>query len=318
MQAWNEADKLALDQYIMQGGRVAWFLDAVHVHHDSLANGHFTFALACEHHLDDQLFKYGIRLNPDVVQDLQCSFLPVNIAPAGQTANFKPAPWPYYPLLTPPAANDITRGLNLVKSEYPSSIDTVNRNAGVRKTVLLHTSPYSRAQTIPLRISLADVNRQAAPEQYPQSFIPVAMLMEGVFPSAFEHRALNHYNNGAPFDFAAKSKPTKMIVVADGDIIRNEIIYRADDTRIVPLGFDRYTNMQFGNKNLVKNMLLYLLDDDEIMQIRRREWTLRLLDKQEITLHRTYWATLNTLLPIGLVLAAGGVFLYLRKRKYAK
>jgi ABC-2 type transport system permease protein len=144
------------------------------------------------------------------------------------------------------------------------------------------------------------------------------MLLEGVFPSAFEHRALDRYNNGKPFHFAAKSKPTKMIVVADGDIIRNEVIYRSGDTRIVPLGFDRYTNVQFGNKGLVKNMLLYLLDDDEIMQIRRREWTLRLLDKREITLHRTYWVALNTLLPIGLVLLSGGVFLYLRKRKYAK
>jgi ABC-2 type transport system permease protein len=318
MQAWSDADKLVLDQYIMQGGRTAWFLDAVHVHHDSLANGHYTFALACEHQLDDQLFKYGVRLNPDILKDLQCALLPVNIAPAGQTANFKPVPWTYYPLLTPPAANDITRGLNLIKSEYPSSIDTVNRNSEVHKTVLLHTSPYSRAQTIPLRISLADVNRQVSPEHFPQSFIPVALLLEGIFPSAFEHRVHSRYNNGQPFHFTAKSKPAKMIVVADGDVIRNEVIYRADDTRIVPLGFDRYTNTQFGNKNLVKNMLLYLLDDHEIMQTRRREWTLRLLDKQEITRYRTYWLTLNTLLPIGLVLTSGGLFLYLRKRKYAK
>jgi gliding-associated putative ABC transporter substrate-binding component GldG len=242
----------------------------------------------------------------------------VNIAPAGQAPNFKPSPWVYYPLLSPPASHDITRGLNLVKSEYPASIDTVNRHGGVQKTVLLHTSQYSRAQTVPLRISLADINQQASPEHYPQSFLPVAVLMEGVFPSAFEHRALDAYNHGKPFTFAAKSQPTKMIVVADGDIIRNEVIYRMDDTRIVPLGLDRYTGMQFGNKNLVKNMLLYLLDDGQIMQIRRREWTLRLLDKSEITRHRTGWTALNTLLPIGLALLSGGVFLYLRKRKYTK
>jgi ABC-2 type transport system permease protein len=317
MAAWNEADKLALDQYIMQGGRTAWFIDAAHVHHDSLAGGHYTFAVPCPHRLDDQLFTYGVRLNPDVLQDLQCSFLPVNIAPAGQTANFKPAPWTYYPLLSPPASNDITRGLNLVKSEYPGSIDTVNRHSGVRKTTLLHTSQYSRAQGVPLRISLADINRQAAPGQYPQSFIPVAVLLEGVFPSAFRHRAHERYNNGAPFAFADKSQPTKMIVVADGDMIRNEVIYRTGDTRIVPLGFDRYTGMQFGNKNLVKNMLLYLLDDDEIMQTRRRELTLRLLNKREITLHRTYWIALNTLLPLGLVVLSGVAFLCFRKRKYA-
>jgi ABC-2 type transport system permease protein len=187
----------------------------------------------------------------------------------------------------------------------------------VHKTILLHTSQYSRAQTIPLRISLADINQQTSPEHYRQSFLPVAILMEGVFPSAFEHRVHSQYDNGQPFNFMAKSKPTKMIVVADGDIIRNDVVYRADGTRIVPLGFDRYMNVQFGNKSLVKNMLLYLLDD-EIMQTRRREWKLRLLSKHEITLHRTYWASLNTLLPIGLVFISGGLFLYLRKRRYAR
>ena len=318
MQAWPEADKLALDQYIMRGGRTAWFVDAVHVHHDSLANGHYTFALPLPHRLDDQLFKYGVRLNPVVLQDLQCAFLPVNIAPPGQSANFKPAPWTYYPLLAPPASNDITRGLNLVKSEYPGSIDTVNQRAGVHKTTLLHTSAYSRALAIPLRISLADIDRQASPTQYRQSSIPVATLLEGVFPSAFEHRAHSAYNHGEPFAFAARSRPTKMIVAADGDIIRNDVIYRGDDTRIVPLGFDRYMGVQFGNRSLVKNMLLYLLDDNEIMQTRRREFTLRLLNKREITVHRTYWTALNTLLPIALVLLPGGAFLYLRKRKYAR
>jgi ABC-2 type transport system permease protein len=315
---WSEADKLVMDQYIMQGGRVAWFIDGVNVHHDSLAKGHFTFALACPHRLDDQLFKYGVRINPNVVQDLQCSFLPVNIAPAGQTSNFKPAPWTYYPLLTLPSDNDITRGLNLIKSEYPSSIDTVNRSKDIQKTILFHTSQYSRSQTIPVRISLTDINQQASPSNYNQPYLPVGILMEGLFPSAFENRPLDNYNNGEPFNFKAKSKPAKMIVVADGDIIRNDVIHRADGTRIMPLGFDKYTNVQFGNKNLVKNMALYLLDDQDIMKLRRREWELRLLDKREVKLHRSSWIALNSILPILLVVAAGSLFIMLRKHKYGK
>jgi ABC-2 type transport system permease protein len=314
MLPWSDADKFALDQYIMRGGRVAWFLDEVHVHHDSLSSGRYTFALNSDHNLDDLLFKYGVRINKNVLQDMQCSFLPVNIAMEGQSANFKPAPWTYYPLLTPPDDHDITRGLNLIKSEYPSSIDTVNHSSGVRKRFLLHTSAYSRAQTIPLRISLAETAEQLLPEHFRLSFLPAAVLIEGVFRSAYANRPTAHYNNGQPFTFAAHSEPTKMIVVADGDIIRNDVVRRADGTRILPLGFDRYTEVQFGNKNLVKNMALYLLDHSDVMQIRRRQWQLRLLDKHEIQVRRFYWTALNTFIPPALVLLLGGIFIYARKR----
>ncbi|MDR3235584.1 MAG: gliding motility-associated ABC transporter substrate-binding protein GldG [Prevotellaceae bacterium] len=314
MQPWSDADKFVLDQYVMHGGRVAWFLDEVHVHHDSLSSGRHTFALNNDHNLDDLLFKYGIRINKNVLQDMQCSFLPVNIAMEGQSANFKPAPWTYYPLLTPPDGNDITRGLNLIKSEYPSSIDTVNHAPGVRRQFLLHTSAHSRAQTIPLPISLAETAEQLLPEHFNRSFLPVAALTEGVFRSAYANRPTAHYNNGRPFTFAARSEPAKMIVVADGDIIRNDVIRRADGTRILPLGFDRYTEVQFGNKNLVKNMALYLLDNNDVMQIRRRQWQLRLLDKHEIQVRRSYWTTLNTFVPPALALLLGGVFIYARRR----
>ncbi len=318
MQAWSEADKLVVDQYIMQGGRVAWFIDEVHVHHDSLANGFYTFALAAGHQLEEQLFHYGARINPDVIQDLQCSFLPVNIAPAGQTARWQPSPWTYYPLLNAPPYNDITRGLNLVMSQYPGSIDTVNAHPGIVKEFLLHSSQYSHTQQVPFRISLTEISQQNDPARFNQSFLPVALLMEGEFPSAFRNRPLGQYNNGQPFTFAAGSKPSKMIIVSDGDIIRNEVVRRADGTRILPLGFDKYTSVQFGNKNLVKNMAYYLLGDEQLLQLRRREWELRLLDKREIRLHRSLWVAVNTLVPPLAVLLFGGLFMWLRKRKYGK
>ena len=318
MQAWPEADKLALDQYIMQGGAVAWFMDEVHVHHDSLANGFFTFALAAQHGLEDQLFRYGVRINPTIIQDLQCSFLPVNIAPAGQQVQFKPMPWNYYPLLNPPSDNVITGGLNLIMSQYPGSIDTVNSNPGVKKDYLLYSSQYSRTQQIPIRISLSELSEQNDPAHFGRSFLPVALSLEGVFPSAFLNRPLEKYNNGEPFRFLPESAPTKMIVVADGDIIRNEVSRRADGTRILPLGYDRYTGTQFGNKNLVKNMLFYLLGEDNLLRLRSREWELRLLDKRQIKLYRSRWVAVNTIVPPLLVLLAGGLFIWLRKRKYSK
>ncbi len=316
--AWNEADKLVVDQYIMNGGRVAWFIDAVNVHHDSLANGHVTFAMECDHRLDDQLFKYGIRINPTIISDLQCAYLPVNIAPAGQTADFKPAPWVYYPLLVPPAGNSITQGLNLVEAKYPSHIDTVGKNSAVTKKVLLHSSQYSRTQTIPARISLSTITQRPDPEAFRQSFLPVAVALEGTFGSAFLNRPLQSYNNQQPFDFKTKSAATKMIVVADGDIIRNDVARRADGDRIFPLGFDRYMNVQFGNRRFVENCIYYLLDDDNTINIRPREWTMRLLDRAKIYPQRTYWTVVNTAIPLLLVLAAGALFVTLRKYKYGK
>jgi ABC-2 type transport system permease protein len=317
-QPWSEADKIVVDQYLMRGGRVAWFIDAVEVYHDSLANGQNTFALACGHQLDDQLFKYGVRLPPAVVSDLQCAFLPVNIAPAGQTADFKPAPWTYYPLLAPPATHSITRGLNLIETKYPGAIDTVGRGASVARIVLLRTSENSRTQAVPLLISLAQSLRRPDAAEYRQASLPVAVLMEGTFASAFVHRPLQQYNHGRPFAFRSSSERTKMLVVADGDVIRNEVVRRPDGVRIFPLGFDPYMNMQFGNRAFVKNCIFYLLDDDNLLQVRRREWALRMLDKTKIYPHRDVWVALNSALPIALVLLAGLLFVALRRRKYAR
>ncbi|MDR3350993.1 MAG: gliding motility-associated ABC transporter substrate-binding protein GldG [Prevotellaceae bacterium] len=315
--AWSDADKLALDQYIMHGGRVAWFIDAVEVHHDSLANGFNTLAFACAHGLDDQLFRYGVRINPVIIQDLQCAMLPVNIAPAGQTADFKPAPWTYYPLLIPPPDNAITRGLNLILSKYPGTVDTVGKNPAVARKHLLYSSEYSRTQAVPALVSLSQTMQRPDPAAFRQPFLPVAVTLEGSFTSAFLNRPLQYYNRQKPFDFKETGEPSKMIVVADGDIIRNDVVRRPDGTRIFPLGFDRYMNVQFGNGSFVKNCIYYLLDDENTMQIRPREWQMRLLDKGEITQRRTRWTILNTLLPIALALLPGGAFLYFRKRRYA-
>jgi len=317
MEEWSDADKFVVDQYIMRGGRVAWFVDAVHVHHDSLAQGHYTFALAAKHRLEDQLFRYGVRINPDVVQDIQCSMLPVNIAPPGQTNQLKSAYWSYYPLLSPPANHAITRGLNLIMSRYPGSIDTVNTRPDIRKTYLLYSSQYSKSTQIPFRLSLTEANQQYRPEQFPQSYLPVAVLMEGAFPSAFEHRPVAQYTQGQSFQFINKSAPTKLVVVANGDIIRNHVSRRAEGNRIYTLGFDHYTGTQFGNKNFVRNIVYYLLGDEQLMQLRSREWELRLLDKRKVKLHRSKYIAVNTVAPPLLVVLVGVVFMWMRKRKYA-
>jgi ABC-2 type transport system permease protein len=182
----------------------------------------------------------------------------------------------------------------------------------------LHSSQYSKALQVPLRISLLESNQQYRPEQFPQSFLPVAVLMEGSFPSAFDNRPVEQYFRGKPFHFVNKSAPTKLIVVADGDIIRNDVNRRADGNRIYPLGFDRYTNMQFGNKHFIRNIVYYLLDDEQLMQLRSRDWELRLLDKRAIQQHRSKYVAVNTIVPPVLVILLGVLSMWIRRKKYAR
>lgn len=317
LKAWSEADKLVLDQYIMRGGKVAWFIDAVTVNDDSLATGEVTFGLINEHNLDDQLFKYGVRINPTVVQDAQSVLIPVNMAVPGAQPQFVPSPWYYCPLLNAPSDNLITKNLNVISSRYPSSIDTVGVGHDIKKTVLLSTSQYAREIQAPVMISLAQVTKKFKSGDFNRAWAPVAMLLEGSFPSAFQNRTVQGVvSDGKPL--VNRSKPTKMVVVADGDIIRNDVARRADGVMPFPLGFDKYMNQQFGNKDFLLNAICYLNDDTGMMQIRNREMVIRMLDKNKIFTQRTFWVILNTAIPLVLLVAFSIVFIWLRKRRYAR
>ena len=317
LKKWSEADKLVLDQYIMRGGKVAWFIDAVTVNDDSLATGEVTFGLVNEHNLDDQLFKYGVRINPTVLQDAQSILIPVNMAVPGAQPQFVPSPWYYYPLLNAPDDNIITKNLNVVYSKYPSSIDTVGVGHDIKKTVLLGTSQYAREIQAPVMVSLAQVTRKFKPGDFNRAWAPVAMLLEGQFTSAFQNRMVpGVVANGKPL--VGKSKPTKMVVVADGDIIRNDVTRRADGVMPYPLGFDKYMNQQFGNKDFLLNVISYLNDDTGLMQIRNREMVIRMLDKSKIYTQRSLWIAINTAIPMLLLVVFGVVFIMLRKRRYAR
>lgn len=315
--AWSEADKLVLDQYIMKGGKVAWFVDEVTVNDDSLATGDVTFGLVNEHNLDDQLFRYGVRINPSVLQDAQSVLVPVNMAAPGAQPQFVPSPWYYYPLLNAPNDNIITKNLNVIMSKYPSSIDTVGVGHDVKKTVLLATSQYSRETLAPTMVSLSQVTRKFQPRDFNRPWAPVAVLLEGQFPSPFQNRMVTGVV-GSTSSIIGKSRPTKMVVVADGDIIRNDVVRNANGVHPYPLGFDRYMNQQFGNKDFLLNVISYLNDDTGLMQIRNRELVIRLLDKNKIYTQRGKWIIINTVIPLLMLIAFGGAFIWLRKRRYAR
>lgn len=317
MRPFSEADKYAIDQYIMQGGKVLFFLDPVHPFADSLSAG-TTVALANQVGLEDLLFNYGIRINYNLVADLQCNLVPVNTAPAGEQANFTMMPWVYHPLLAGSSLHPVTRGLNYVKSEFASTLDTIDGAGGVTKTVLLATSVKSRKRDVPLYISMEEVTVQADPVLYTSSFLPVGILLEGEFESFFKNYPVPGGVYPADHQTLKSSQSTSVFVLADGDIPANEVQYEQGAFRAQRLGYDRYTRQTFGNLEFVMNVVNYMTDESGIMELRSREFKLRLLNK-EITNQKNRvlkWKLINTLLPLILLLLAGLLIQFVRKRRY--
>jgi len=313
-----EADKLVLDQYLMNGGKILWFIDAVKVSIDSLSKGATTLAFPNQHNLEDMLFRYGARVNPMLIQDMQCAVIPINIALAGQDPRFAPAPWVYDPLLDAPENHPITRNLNLIRSRFISPIDTVSQNPDIHKTILLSTSPYSRTLNVPLFVNLRQIEQSPLERDFNRSNIPVAVLLEGVFESVFANRPLSSLNNGNPFSFREKSLLTRMVIVSNSDIIRNEVSRRTDGAYITPLGFDRYTNQTYGNKEFIVNTINYLMDETGLMELKNRDFKLRLLDKKKILEQRKKWQIINLVLPSFILLIFGLIWYIVRKNKYAR
>ncbi len=313
--AYDERDKLIIDQYIMKGGRVMWLAEEVIVNADSLLYGG-TVALYQPLSFDDQLFRYGIRINPVLIQDMECLLIPLKIADEGGKPQYVPAPWIYYPLLKPSQKSPITRNLNRVKTEFANYLDTVGRNPEVKKTVLLTTAGRSRTVTPPVRISL-DETRNPPPEEYfTAGELPVAVLLEGRFNSAFENRMTESIGGEGGRNIITAGRPSKMIVVADKDIIRNEVRWTGEVPEPLALGLDRYTMQTFGNKDFIVNCLNYLVHDNGLLGIRSREIKPRLLDGSRIESQRTFWQALNTLFPVLLIILAGVAFNTVRRRRY--
>ena len=317
MRVFSDADKFAIDQYIMQGGKVLFFLDPVHPFADSLSGG-TSVALANPVGLEDLLFKYGVRINYNLVADMQCNLVPVNTAPAGEQAQFAYMPWVYYPLLSGPSIHPVTRGLNYVKSEYASSLDTVDNNSmEVSKTVLLYTSPSSRKRDVPLYISMEEVSIQPDPALFTSSQLPVGILLEGSFESFYKNYPVPGGVTPAGWEIINTSSSTSLFVAADGDLPANEVRFEQGAFRAQPLGFDKYTRQTFGNLEFMMNVINFMTDETGLMELRSREFKLRLLNREVISQKSQVlkWKLLNTLLPLLLVLLSGLVIQIIRKRK---
>jgi len=310
-ETFQNLDKYFIDQYIMNGGKVIWMLDATNADMDSLANkGTFLAQALRGLNLNDQLFKYGVRVNSDLIEDISSSKIPVPVSFVNDIPKWELRPWRFFPVCIPTSSHPITSNLNAVKFDFVGSIDTVKTSSTVRKTVLLHSSPYTKVANTPYEVSLQSALDQPIQEQFANGEQATAVLLEGEFESIFKNR-LNALSKKLPF--TELSSTTKMLVISDGDIAQNQIIRGV----VLPLGYDNYEKRQYGNKDFILNSIDYLLEEDALIDVRTRELKMRLLDVQKINKERRFWQLINLLIPIALILIFGLIKQYLRKKKYA-
>lgn len=313
---FSERDKYYIDQTFMKGSRMMWLVDPVQVSLDSLSQGLMTLAFPSDLNISDMLFQYGVRINSDLVQDVACIQILVNTAPAGNRPEFTPQPWYYSPLLTPADNHPVGRHLNLVQSEFVSSIDTLAGSSETRKTIILSTSPYGRIVRTPAAVSLRIIDAPPARELFNKPFIPAGVLVEGPFRSVFRNRLLDQLSIDHT-NFAESTSDGKMMVFSDGNLIANKVRYNSGaDPEILPLGYDRVSRQTFGNMEYFMNAVHYLADDEGILELRNRTVKLRLLDKVRLRENKRFWAFLNTGLPVLLVIIFGVIYNLLRIRRF--
>ncbi len=310
---FTELEKFKIDQYLMNGGHIIWSLDQISAELDSLrGHGGEQLAFPKKLNLDDQLFTYGVRLNYDVIADMNCAEIPITTGAAGGAPQIQILHWLFYPVFLPMSKHPVVKNLEGIRSEFASTIDTIGIK-NVRKTILLTSSPFNKKFNTPYMLSLQMLEQDPDPQAFQSEPKTVGVLLEGKFKSTFLNRPIPEgITDHAPPLTA--SKPTKMVVLSDGDIFKNQI---AKDGSPYPLGFDHYTNKNFGNRNLLLNLADYLTGDSRLISLRDKEIQLRLLNRARIKNEKLYWQLINTIGPLLLVLIFAIFQHYLRKRKYA-
>ena len=328
---FSEKDKFLIDQYIMYGGKVLWLLDPVSASMDSLQSAESTMGLANNLNLDDQLFKYGLRLNRNLLLAYPCAQIGLV---TGQGANLQSVllPWYYFPLLGPASEHPIVSNVDAVKADFVSSLEPTTSAPEVQKIPLLKTSDYTKVSSAPVYISLEIIsqfanirNEQDARQFFPQRGVATAFLLQGTFTSLYDNRMPEDILSSPEMGFKNHSVPTSMIVIADGDIIRNQLAQldyaKKNNKRVgspLELGYDQYTNNYYGNKQFIENAVSYLLEGEGLISIRSRELKIRLLDRNKMNNNPMMWQVVNVVLPSAVMIILGIVLAVLRKKKYTK
>ena len=316
---FSERDKFKLDQYVMNGGKLMWLIDKLAVSTDSLRTPNYT---PREYQLgvDDLFFRsYGVRVNSGLVEDLQNSKIQLAVGQQGGRPQFESFPWFYHPVVAPYSEHPIVRSLDNVNLRYANTIDTTIRTkTAVQKTVLLASSNRSRERFYPMQLSFEILRYPPEVDKFNKAYLPIGVLLEGQFPSLYQNRVSQEMaSNLARIDQAFKpvSDPgAAVLVVADGDIAKNPVNPETEAT--LPLGFNRYENYQFANKDFLLNALEYLQDGGGFLDARGKEIKLRLLDVGKAQTEKTKWQLLNVALPLVLLVVFGFLFNLWRKRRW--
>jgi gliding-associated putative ABC transporter substrate-binding component GldG len=314
---FTEAEKLKIDQYIMRGGKVIWFVDRLEAEMDSLQVKNQVVAFDRNLNIEDLLFKYGARINPDLLMDLQCDFLPFAVNGKDQ---FEFLHWNYFPLFESKQNSVINKNVGLIAGRFVNSIDTVG-SPGIRKTILLSSS--ANARTIATPALVRDEENRNAPEDdaYRKKDIPAGVLLEGKFTSLYKNRisqavidSLMQYNTPV---LTQCINDNKMIVISDGDIVLNGVM----QGKPLPMGLNPYTvetqyQYQFANKEFIENCLEYLINDVGLSEARAKDYTLRLIDPKKTSEQRIAWQLANLALPVLLIILGGIIYQWWRRKKY--
>lgn len=312
---FDEMDKFIIDQYIMKGGRVLWLIDGALADMDSLQSKSDILAIPNDINLDDMLFNYGARVNKDLVMDYHSAQIPVKTGQVGNQPQFSLFNWYFFPTVANIKGHPIVRNINDIKFEFASSIDTIAK-PGIRKTILLSSGNYSRLLNTPSIISLNFLRIKADRSFFNRSNIPMAVLLEGSFTSLYKDRIPDTIAKDPNIRFTETSKPNRMIIIGDGNVAKNQVVFRQGKYIPYPLGYDRYTGIMYGNREFLLNCVNYLLDEADIISIRNRDINIRLLDKRKVEINLAIIRTLNIVVPILLVCLAGVIIYFFRKRSY--
>ncbi|WP_223600352.1 gliding motility-associated ABC transporter substrate-binding protein GldG [Chryseobacterium sp. GVT01B] len=309
--AFTDNEKVILDQYIMNGGKTLWMIDAVNAEMDTLTRSKKVMPFPVDINMTDFFFNYGLRINPALVKDVK-KFALLRLVTGEVSGNpqYTSLPWPYYPLGIAENNNPVTKNINSVKFEFPTSIDTLGGRKNIKTKVLFESSERTLLKQVPNYVDLKEIASVDSLGQMEKPSTPkiFAVALEGKFNSAYASRIERKSYPG----FKTSSPENKMIVIADGDVGRNKVI----KGKPLPLGVDLLTNEQFGNEQFLRNALDYLLDDSNLMELRNRNIEERLLDRQRITEEKSTWQWLNLLLPLAIIGLIGGLFFWLRKKKF--
>lgn len=313
---FSDEDLYIIDQFVMYGGRVLWLIDGLDIEMDSLANRSQTMAMRMDLGLgfDEMMFTYGVRINSNLIMDIRCMPIPMAGGSMGNNPQIEFRPWYYFPEVVPLSKHPIVKNLDVIKSEFVNSIDIIDNE--IRKTVLLTTSEYTRVVNAPAVVDLNVAQTEPDPRLFNKANLPIAVLLEGAFKSPWKNRLSPTFTDIPEMGYRSEGDTTKMIVISDGDIIKNAFNYRQNYP--YPLGYDKYTNTMYANKTFILNAINYLCGDEDYMELRSREIKIRKLNVAQIKENRLMYQVINTVVPIVIVIVSGVAIVLIRKNRYKK